>query len=206
MLILCIVLNFVGKLTNFSISIIMNLNEQLEDLDYQSRDGWFEIIKGVCRFQAERAVCWLAIILLLFIAAGVYFYTSRYQGGKVDDIAAICFELIICFILTWAIVNNLRFIRSTNRLETPEQLLQQHEKRMRNDRRAALVCMVTVIVSIGGPYAFTNREWSSYLVNWAIKAVLIALSLYFYFKGSFLKYSNRDNVITERLQELIETK
>lgn len=77
---------------------------------------------------------------------------------------------------------------------------------MRNDRRAALVCMVTVIVSIGGPYAFTNREWSSYLVNWAIKAVLIALSLYFYFKESFLKYSNRDNVITERLQELIETK
>ena len=184
----------------------MNLNEKLEDLNYKSRDEWFEVIKGVCRFQAKRAVCWLTIFLLLFIAAGVYFYTSRYQGGKVGDIVAICFELIICSILAWGIVNNLRFIQSTNRLETPEQLLQQHEKRMKNDRRAALVCMVTVIVSIGGPYAFTDLEWPSYLVNWSIKAVLVALILYFFLKGSYLRYSNRDIEITERLQDLINPK
>ena len=206
MIILCIDLNFVGTLTNISISIIMNLNEKLEDLNYKSRDEWFEVIKGVCRFQAKRAVCWLTIFLLLFIAAGVYFYTSRYQGGKVGDIIAICFELIICSILAWGIVNNLRFIQSTNRLETPEQLLQQHEKRMKNDRRAALVCMVTVIVSIGGPYAFTDLEWPSYLVNWSIKAVLVALILYFFLKGSYLRYSNRDIEITERLQDLINPK
>lgn len=204
MIILCTDLNFVGILTNISISIIMNLNEKLEDLNYKSRDEWFEVIKGVCRFQAKRAVCWLTIFLLLFIAAGVYFYTSRYQGGKVGDIVAICFELIICSILAWGIVNNLRFIQSTNRLETPEQLLQQHEKRMKNDRRASLVCMLAVIVSLGGPYAFTDLEWPSYLVNWSIKAVLVALILYFYFKGSYLRYSNRDIEITERLQELID--
>lgn len=203
MIILCIDLNFVGTLTNISISIIMNLNEKLEDLNYKSRDEWFEVIKGVCRFQAKRAVCWLTIFLLLFIAAGVYFYTSRYQGGKVGDIVAICFELIICSILAWGIVNNFRFIQSTNRLETPEQLLQQHEKRMKNDRRASLVCMLAVIVSLGGPYAFTDLEWPSYLVNWSIKAVLVALILYFYFKGSYLRYSNRDIEITERLQDLI---
>lgn len=186
----------------------MNLNEKLEDLNYKSRDEWFEVIKGVCRFQAKRAVCWLTIFLLLFIAAGVYFYTSRYQGGKVGDIVAICFELIICSILAWGIVNNLRFIQSTNRLETPEQLLQQHEKRMKNDRRASLVCMLAVIVSLGGPYAFTDLEWPSYLVNWSIKAVLVALILYFYFKfkGSYLRYSNRDIEITERLQDLINPK
>ncbi|MBR6948040.1 MAG: hypothetical protein IKH53_08825, partial [Muribaculaceae bacterium] len=114
--------------------------------------------------------------------------------------------LIICSILAWGIVNNLRFIQSTNRLETPEQLLQQHEKRMKNDRRAALVCMVTVIVSIGGPYAFTDLEWPSYLVNWSIKAVLVALILYFFLKGSYLRYSNRDIEITERLQDLINPK
>lgn len=204
MIILCIDLNFVGTLTNISISIIMNLNEKLEDLNYKSRDEWFEVIKGVCRFQAKPAVCWLTIFLLLFIAAGVYFYTSRYQGGKVGDIVAICFELIICSILAWGIVNNLRFIQSTNRLETPEQLLQQHEKRMKNDRWASLVCMLAVIVSLGGPYAFTDLEWPSYLVNWSIKAVLVALILYFYFKGSYLRYSNRDIEITERLQELID--
>lgn len=206
MIILCIALNFVGILTNISISIIMNLNEKLEDLNYKSRDEWFEVIKGACRFQAKRAVCWLTIFMLLFIAAGVYFYTSRYQGGKVGDIVAICFELIICSILAWGIVNNLRFIQSTNRLETPEQLLQQHEKRMKNDRRASLVCMLAVIVSLGGPYAFTDLEWPSYLVNWSIKAVLVALILYFYFKGSYLRYSNRDTEITERLQDLINTK
>lgn len=203
---MCIDLNFVGILTNISISIIMNLNEKLEDLNYKSRDEWFEVIKGVCRFQAKRAVCWLTIFLLLFIAAGVYFYTSRYQGGKVGDIVAICFELIICSILAWGIVNNLRFIQSTNRLETPEQLLQQHEKRMKNDRWASLVCMLAVIVSLGGPYAFTDLEWPSYLVNWTIKAVLVALILYFYFKGSYLRYSNRDIEITERLQDLINPK
>lgn len=199
MIILCIDLNFVGILTNISISIIMNLNEKLEDLNYKSRDEWFEVIKGVCRFQAKRAVCWLTIFLLLFIAAGVYFYTSRYQGGKVGDIVAICFELIICSILAWGIVNNLRFIQSTNRLETPEQLLQQHEKRMKNDRRASLMCMLAVIVSLGGPYAFTDSSWG----YWAMKAVFIAIILIFYFKGSYLRPSDRDNEITERLQELI---
>lgn len=66
------------------------------------------------------------------------------------------------------------------------------------------MCMLAVIVSLGGPYAFTDLEWPSYLVNWSIKAVLVALILYFYFKGSYLRYSNRDIEITERLQELID--
>lgn len=211
MIILCIVLNFVGILTNISTSIIMNLNEKLEDLNYKSRDEWFEVIKGVCRFQAKRAVCGLTIFLLLFITAWVYFYTSRYQGGKVGDIVAICFDLNICSILAcsilaWGIVNNLLFIQSTNRLETPEQLLHQHEKRMKNDRRASLVCMLALIVSLVGPFAVTDLEWPSYLVNWSIKAVLVALILYFYFKGSYLRYSNRDIEITERLQDLINSK
>ena len=128
----------------------MSLTEKLEDLNYVDRNEWFEVIKDVCRSQSKRAVGFLAAILLLFILAGIYSFTSKSQGLEVGDIAAICFDLIICFVLIWCIVNNLRFLRVADSLITPQQLLLQHEKRIKNDRRAALVCIVTVIVSLGG--------------------------------------------------------
>ena len=177
----------------------MSLNEKLKDLNYVDRDEWLGIIKDVCRSQSKRAVGFLAVILLLFIHAGIYFFTSKYQGHGIGDIAASCFELAICSTLIWGIVNNLRFLRVVDSLDTPQQLLLQHEKRIKNDRRAALVCMLAAVASLGGSYAFTDSSWG----YWAMKAILIALILFFYFKGSYLKSSDRDKEITERLQELI---
>lgn len=107
----------------------MSLNDKLEDLNYLNQDEWFGIIKDVCRLQSKRAVGFLAVILLLFILAGIYFFTSNYQGGhEIGDIAAICFELVICFALIWGIVNHLKFLRMAQNLKTPQQLLLQHEK------------------------------------------------------------------------------
>lgn len=177
----------------------MSLNEKLKDLNYVDRNEWFDIIKDVCRSQSKRGVGFLAVILLLFIHAGIYYFTFNYQGHNVGDIAAICFDLVICFTLIWGIVNHLRFLRVLGSLDTPQQLLPQHEKRIKNDRRAALVCMLAVVVSLGGSYAFTDSSWG----YWAMKAVFIAIILIFYFKGSYLRPSERDNEITERLQELI---
>ena len=79
--------------------IIMSLNEKLEDLNYVDRNEWFEVIKDVCRSQSKRAVGFLAVVLLLFILAGIYSFTSKSQGHEVGDIAVICFDLIICFVL-----------------------------------------------------------------------------------------------------------
>ena len=180
----------------------MSLNEKLEDLNYVDQDEWFEVIKDVCRSQSQRAVGFLAVVLLLFSLAGIYFFTFNYQGHDIGDIAAICFEIVICFALIWGIVNNLRFLRVADSLSTPQQLLLQHEKRIKNDRRAALVCIVTVIVSLGGPYIFTVSDWP----YWAMKAIIIVLILIFYFNGIYMRPSDRDNEISERLQELINTK
>lgn len=180
----------------------MSLNEKLKDLNYVDRNEWFGIIKDVCRSQSKRAVGFLAVILLLFILAGIYFLTSKYQGHDVGDMAAICLDLVICFALIWGIVNNLRFLRMVGSLDTPQQLLLQHEKREKNDRRAALVCIVTVIVSLGGPYIFTVSDWP----YWAMKAIIIVLILIFYFNGIYMRPSDRDIEITERLQELINPK
>ena len=177
----------------------MSLNEKLKDLNYVDRDEWFGIIKDVCRSQSKRAVGFLAAILLLVILAGIYSFTSKSQGLEVGDIAAICFDLVICFTLIWGIVNHLRFLRIADSLSTPQQLLLQHEKRIKNERRAALVCIVTVIVSLGGPYILTVSDWP----YWAMKAILIALIIFFYYKGSYMRPSNRDIEITERLQDLI---
>ena len=163
------------------------------------QNEWFDIIKDVCRSQSKRAVGFLAVVLLLFILAGIYSFTSKSLGHEVGDLAVICFDLIICFVLIWGIVNNLRFLRVADSLSTPQQLLLQHEKREKNDRRAALVCIVTVIVSLGGPYIFTVSDWP----YWAMKAIFIALILIFYYNGIFMRPSDRDKEISERLQELI---
>ena len=180
----------------------MSLNEKLKDLNYVDRDEWFGIIKDVCRSQSKRAVGFLVVVLLLFILGGIYFFTFNYQGHNVGDIAAICFDLVICFTLIWGIVNHLRFLRVVGSLDTPQQLLLQHEKRIKNDRRAALVCIVAVIVSLGGPYIFTVSDWP----YWAMKAIIIVLILIFYFNGIYMRPSDRDIEITERLQELINPK
>jgi peptidoglycan/LPS O-acetylase OafA/YrhL len=177
----------------------MSLNEKLKDLNYVDRNEWFDIIKDVCRSQSKRAVGFLAVILLLFILAGIYFLTSKYQGHDVGDMAAICFDLVICFALIWGIVNNLRFLRMVGSLDTPQQLLLQHEKRGKNDRRAALVCMLAVVAGLGGPYAFTDSSWG----YWAMKAIFIALILIFFYNGIYMRPSDRDKEISERLQELI---
>jgi hypothetical protein len=180
----------------------MSLNEKLRDLNYVDQNEWFGIIKDVCRSQSKRVVGFLVVVLLLITLAGIYFFTYNYQGRDIGDIAAICFETVICFALIWGIVNNHRFLRMVGSLNTPQQLLLQHEKRKKNDRRATLVGIFAVVAGLGGPYAFTDSSWG----YWAMKAILIALILIFYFKGSYLRPSDRDNEISERLQELINTK
>ena len=196
MLVLFVFLNFVA---NFNLGIVMSLNEKLRDLNYVDRNEWFGIIKDVCRSQSKRVVGFLVVVLLLITLAGIYFFTFNFQGNDIGDIATVCFELVICFALIWGIVNNLRFLQVVGSLDTPQQLLLQHEKREKNDRKAALVCMLAVVVSLGGPYSFTDWSWG----YWAMKAILIALILIFYFKGIYMRSSDRDNEISERLQELI---
>lgn len=196
MLVLFVFLNFVA---NFNLGIVMSLNEKLRDLNYVDQNEWFGIIKDVCRSQSKRVVGFLVVVLLLITLAGIYFFKFNFQGHGIGDIAAICFETVICFALIWGIVNNLRFLRMVGSLNTPQQLLLQHEKREKNDRRAALVGMLAVVAGLGGPYSFTDSSWG----YWAMKAILIALILIFYYNGIYMRPSDRDKEITERLKELI---
>ena len=64
------------------------------------------------------------------------------------------------------------------------------------------MCIVTVIVSLGGPYIFTVSDWP----YGAMKAIIIGLILIFYFTGIYMRPSDRDIEITGRLQELINPK
>jgi hypothetical protein len=59
--------------------------------------------------------------------------------------------------------------------------------------------MLAVVAGLGGPYSFTDSSWG----YWAMKAILIALILIFYYNGIYMRPSDRDKEIIERLQELI---
>ena len=99
------------------------------------------------------------------------------------------------------------FLKGTDSLNTPEQLLDRYEKTLKNNRRAYYLGLLGIIGNITDPYAIIDRDMGWLLIDIIFVVLLLALLVYSYFKGDFLSYkTERDDDITRRLQDLIDMK
>ena len=177
---------------------------ELKESDKLSPNEGLESIKDDCRSQAKLRLCYGAVFLLLILALLVYtFYTDRWKDQVF--LLYICQSIVYCLAIGWFVVNNLRFLKRANSAVAPEELLHGFEKTMKNNRNAYYLFFLALIGIVIDPHAFVRHEWNWVWVDLAIVIAMLALLIYSYFKGDFLKYkTRRDENIIQRLQELVE--
>ena len=174
---------------------------KLEESYNLSRDKWFDRIKSECRSQAIKGLCLAVIILLIFIAIMFYWRDPELR------IVIICMSLVGCLTSGWMIVNNLWFLLRLDSLYTPEQLLHWYRRRFNNDRKAAyLLLMGVIIFSPTLWYDIINFEWTWAVLRLTFEVTILALLIYSYFNEDiFAKFvTRRDEEIFDRLEEIIE--
>ena len=175
----------------------------LDELYNLSREESFERIKDESRSQAKWRLCASLICFLIFIATLISMKIWRYQElDRIDTIYA-CLLLVYCFAAGWIAVNNLRFLKRVDSLDTPEQLLHCYEKTINHSRKAAILA---IIVSIGDPYVFLHDDRLWVLLNVTITLAIIAFLIYTFFKDYWAYKTRRDEEIIDRLQDLIDMK
>ena len=175
----------------------------LDEFYNLSREECFERIKGECRSQAKQRLRFGAIVALFIIACLIIGWI------RVDQLRIFpIIQFSILFLAAvWDAVNNYRFLRWVDGLNTPEHLLHWYEKTIKSNRNAYYLGMLGLIFNVVDPYAFAYHEWDWVWVDIVFVVLLLVFLIYSYFKGDYLRYkTDRDDEIIDRLQDLINKK
>lgn len=176
----------------------------LDELYNLSREECIERIKDESRSQAKRRMIGGAVFLLIIIIVLIFFNATEQNLAR---IIYTCQYSIWAFAAGWFAVNNFRYFRMVDSLNTPEHLLYWYEKTIKNNRNAYYLGMLGLIGNVIDPFALIDRQWVWIFVELTIDVALLALLIYSYFKGDFFKYqTDRDEDIIGRLQDLIDMK
>ena len=176
----------------------------LDEFYTLSPDESMKIIKDESRSQAKRRLCGGAVFLILIIIAIIYFIVTEQVQVR---IIYVCQFSIWAFAAGWYAVNNFRYFKMVDSLNTPENMLYWYEKTINNNRNAYYLGMLGLIGNIVDPYSLIRREWGWIYVQLTIGVALLALVIYSYFKGDYWRYkTDRDDDIIDRLQDLSNRK
>ena len=176
----------------------------LDEFYTLSPDESMKIIKDESRSQAKRRLWGGAVFFLLVLIVLIFFLVTEHNLVR---IIYACQYSIWVVATGWFTVNNFRFFQVVDSLNTPEHLLYWYEKTINNNRNAYYLGMLGLICNLGDRYSFINHEWTWIFVELTIMAALLALVIYSYFKGDYLRYkTDRDEDIIDRLQDLSNRK
>lgn len=180
---------------------------KLEESYRLSRDKWFDRIKDESRSQAKKGLC-LAVGVLLISIFGTILW--RYLEQK---IVLTCFLAVGCIASAWIVVNNLRFLKRLNILDTPEELLHWYKKRLKNDHNALYLAMLGFLIC-DPSYWFDvfnlDKGWiiavSVFEVLFVVAIIAVSILPYFddIIAGEFI--TRRDEEIIDLLEDLVEKK
>lgn len=175
--------------------------EQNESTYLSNNNTLFNDLKEKCKSRAKFHF-YVGLILLFLVFAGVIycgFHVVRYDFD-IRDIVFFLLFTVLCCAVSWFVLNNYRFLHKTGTLHTPDELLYQYDKKIRNDRM--FYCLI-LLVFCGNTFytsSYGSQHLSTLIVGLAILTVLCALVIYIYFKHGYMSRSDKE--IIEQLQEL----
>ena len=182
-----------------------------EELDNPYKEEFLEI-KGRCKSRAKKnfwgglAVALFVILLLLPIVNIIYHKGIPHLQNIVGYVIFIAGMATAVFAAGWWALNNYRFLKNVDGLDTPDHLLYWHEKKILNERKIGFLFHLVITCNLIVTPLFDDLPldpWFFSLIAF-IAIALFAFLIYKYKKGKTFFDSRPDKEITEQLQKLIE--
>ena len=149
----------------------------------------------------------LALALFLFVVVIIGIYSKGIQHLQHRHIGALVFLAFCCCLSVWYALNNYRFIRKIDSLDTPDQLLSGYEKKGKKEHMLSFLVQLGIfffcIDSIFFFDPFPELFWN--IIMALVLIAVLAFLIYFY-KKSGPKVPLRDKKLIEKLRELSEKK
>lgn len=121
------------------------------DINNLNRRETFEMFADKCKSRANVSICAGLIILGLAIAALVWALNCHPQSPYFDDIDAIFFFAYFISIVCatgCSVLFNYRYKKEIDRLDTPDQLLDLFEKKLRYEKRFFILPVIILMAYI----------------------------------------------------------
>lgn len=183
-----------------------------EELDNLIEEEFNEI-KDKCKSRAKVGLyLWLAFLFLLILFLVVFLVVSiGYKGYQNPLHRQITFMIYITLGICaagWLLLNNIRFLKRANSLDTPDKLLDSYEKKNLDGRKAYALCeLAFTCFFIDTAINCFQDEGAFILVTiWILFIAMIAYIIYKYVKNKSFYVPPKDVAIIERLKELTEKK
>lgn len=175
--------------------------EQKESANLGNKEK-LEEIKDKCKSRAQIG-CYvglaaLFLLIVLVVICIIYNGTHNLQHRKI--MAYIYMLLFICA-AGWCWLNNYRFYRNIDGLDTPDQLLHSYKKKVKNERGPFFLIQLSALCYLIDGAFFLDPDPLFRAVMVIVVIVLFALMINRYKKVESY-YSSRDIEIIEQLQEL----
>ena len=169
---------------------------KLEELENLNREDWFKALKGTCKSRVDLIFC-LGLLLFILVAVAILTSLSDLKLNGFDIIPFVTLIAIGC-ILGLITLNNYRFRKRADSLNTPDQLLHTYEKTVQNNTKYRFVN--TILITCFFIFTIYNGRNSWWWL--AIVLIILAVDIFLYFKKELV--SERDKEIIRVLKELSE--
>ena len=169
---------------------------KLDELEGLNREQRFEELKGMCKSRTDLNLC-LGLLLLAFIILAVLTKLGYYGINGTDIIPFVEFCVLGCLV-AFMTLNNYRFHKRADSLNTPDQLLNKYEKTVKNNNK----CWLAFVLLIACKDILTiDFDGQYFWLRLVILFIVIAVAVVLYKK---VLISQRDKEIIGALRELTE--
>ena len=185
---------------------------ETKELDNLNRGELFKELKSKCKSRTKIGLYgWLALLflllLLVFLEVSISF--KLFKNLQHREITLYIEEVLFICAFCWYSLNNYRFLRKIDGLDSPDQLLHFYEKKLKNERGPFFLFQFGLLCYIIDGLSFLDifqlhKPWIGLLMILVV-IVLFALVIYRY-KNVEKYYSSRAVEIIEQLKELTEKK
>lgn len=169
----------------------------------------FNEIKDKCKSRSKVVfyVSLALIVIFIPLLAACIHYKGITNLKHTQIVALILIFLSVCD-AGWLLLNNYRFLKRANSLDTPDKLLDSYEKKILDGRKAYALCeLAFTCFFIDTAINCFQDEGAFILVTiWILFIAMIAYIIYKYVKNKSFYVPPKDVAIIERLKELTEKK